>query len=111
MGPGRVLRVGLCSDLSGKPVVQEGRLQTLRRPGHPEPRGQRQHDLLAADVRRLTEVAVSAAQRLPRAEGHPRLRRTQRNVYDREQVIFSHRSAGNNPQEVDHREPGDDSCL
>ena len=111
MGPGRVLRVGLCSDLSREPDGQEGRLQTLRKPGHPEPRGQRQHDLLAADVRRLTEVAVSAAQRLPRAEGHPQLRGTQRNVCDGEQVVLSHRSAGSDPQEVDHRESDNDGCL
>ena len=111
MGPHRILRRGLRSDLSGKPVVQEGRLQALRSPGYPEPRRQRQHDVLAANVRRLAEAAVPAPQRLSGAEGHPQLRGTQRNVCDGEQVVLSHRSAGSDPQEVDHRESDNDGCL
>jgi len=111
MGPHRILRRGLRSDLSGKPVVQEGRLQALRSPGYPEPRRQCQHDVLAADLRRLPEAAVPAAQRFSGAEGHPQLRGSQRNVCDCEQVVLSRRSAGSDPQEVDHREPGDDGCL
>ena len=78
VGAPRVLRRRLRADLSGEPVGQEGRLQALRRPGDPEPRRQRQPDVLAADVRRIAEAAVPAAQRLSRAEGHAQLRGPQR---------------------------------
>ena len=111
MGPGRVLWRRFRAYLSGEPVGQEGRLQPVPGPGRPEPRHQRQCDLLAADLCRLAEVAFPAPQRLSGAEGHPRLRRAQRKVDDREQVVLSHRSAGNAPQEVDHREPGDDGRV
>ena len=89
--------------MSGEPVGQEGRLQAVRSLERADSRHERQRDLLTADLRRLAEAAVPAAQRLSRAEGHPQLRRTQRKANGLEQVVFSHRSTGNNPQEVDHR--------
>lgn len=103
MGPDRVLWRGFPAYLSGEPDGQEGRLQPVPGPECPEPRDQRQRDLLAADVRRLAEAAVPAAQRLSGAKGHPQLQRTQRKGDGREQILLSHRSAGNDPQEVDHR--------
>ena len=111
MGPGRVLWRGFPAYLSGESVVQEGRLQPFPGSRYSEPRHQRQCDLLTTDLRRIAKAAVPAAQRFSRAQGYPRLRRAERTVYGREQIVLSHRSAGNNPQEVDHRKPGDDGCL
>src|SRR5439155_6429241 len=111
MGATRVLRRGCRADVSGQPVSQEGRLQAVRRAGHPESSCQRQPDLLAADVRRIPEAPVSAAQRLSRAKGHARLRGAQREDDECEPVVLSHRSTGHHPQEVDHRERADDGRV
>jgi peroxiredoxin len=46
-----------------------------------------------------------------RPEGHPQLRRPQREDDDREQVVLSDRSTGSDPQEVDDREPDDDGRV
>jgi len=74
--------------VSGEPVGQEGRLQAVRSAGDPQPRHQYKLDLLAADIRRIAEAAVPAAQRLPRSEGHAQLRGLQRENDARDQVIF-----------------------
>src|SRR6266404_2088632 len=57
------------------------------------------------------KAAVSTPQRLSRAQGHPRLRSPQREVDDREPIVLSHRSTGNYPKEMDHRERADDGRV
>ena len=95
MGLPRVLRRRLRSHLSREPFGQDGRLQALRSPGHPDSRRQRQLDLLPANVRPVVEAAVPPAQRLSGSEGHPELWGAQRALDDRAPVVLSHRSAGN----------------
>lgn len=111
MGPYRVLCRGFCAHLSGEPDGQEGRLQSVPGPERSEPRHQRQQFFLTADLCRISQAPVPAAQRLSGAKGYPQLRGAQRKDDGRQPVVLSHRSSGDNPEKVDHREPDDDGCL
>ena len=111
MGVPRVLCGGLCSDVSCEPHGQEGRLQTVRGPRRSNSRRWRGQSVLAADLRRIPEPAVPAAERFCRAEGHPGVRNPQREDHDCAQDVLSDRPARGDPQEVGPREPRDDGRV